>query len=176
MLQGGALQLVVTQGDSVIKVKSLPYDACQLDVLQFFDGFKIRPNGVQLVIQGNNKPSGEVNFAEELDISPHSDKLFTYWPLQLYFGFDSTCCGKANTMVLMLAPMLCRHLLILTMVQRLSVLLQLRIVKCLLKSLGTAMLGLSRQVISQAVLHMHFLIAMQLLQGSQLQLICTHLL
>ena len=54
------MQPVVSQGDSVIKVKSLPYDACQLDVLQFFDGFKIRPNGVQLVIQGNNKPSGEV--------------------------------------------------------------------------------------------------------------------
>jgi len=28
----------------------------------FFDGFKMRPNGVQLVIQGNNKPSGEVIF------------------------------------------------------------------------------------------------------------------
>lgn len=59
-MQGGPIQPVVSQGDSVIKVKSLPYDACQLDVLQFFDGFKIRPNGVQLVIQGNNKPSGEV--------------------------------------------------------------------------------------------------------------------
>ena len=57
------MQPVASQGDSVIKVKSLPYDACQLDVLQFFDGFKIRPNGVQLVIQGNNKPSGEVSLA-----------------------------------------------------------------------------------------------------------------
>ena len=59
-LQGMAMPNVSNQGDSVIKVKSLPYDACQLDVLQFFDGFRIRPNGVQLVIQGNNKPSGEV--------------------------------------------------------------------------------------------------------------------
>lgn len=57
--EGGMLQPIASQGDSVIKVKSLPYDACQLDVLQFFTGFKIRPNGVQLVIQGNNKPSGE---------------------------------------------------------------------------------------------------------------------
>ena len=54
------MQPISSQGDSVIKVKSLPYDACQLDVLMFFDGFKMRPNGVQLVIQGNNKPSGEV--------------------------------------------------------------------------------------------------------------------
>lgn len=60
MLQGSLLQPIASQGDSVIKVKSLPYDACQLDVLMFFDGFKMRPNGVQLVIQGNNKPSGEV--------------------------------------------------------------------------------------------------------------------
>ena len=62
MLQGSLLQPIASQGDSVIKVKSLPYDACQLDVLMFFDGFKMRPNGVQLVIQGNNKPSGEVIF------------------------------------------------------------------------------------------------------------------
>lgn len=61
MLQASNLQPITSQGDSVIKVKSLPYDACQLDVLQFFDGFKMRPNGVQLVIQGNNKPSGEVS-------------------------------------------------------------------------------------------------------------------
>lgn len=57
------LQNAINQGDSVIKVKSLPYDACQLDVLHFFEGFRIRPNGVQLVIQGNNKPSGEVSIA-----------------------------------------------------------------------------------------------------------------
>ncbi|KAA6418769.1 MAG: RNA binding [Trebouxia sp. A1-2] len=57
--EGSLLQPIASQGDSVIKVKSLPYDACQLDVLMFFDGFKMRPNGVQLVIQGNNKPSGE---------------------------------------------------------------------------------------------------------------------
>jgi len=62
VLQGSSLQPIASQGDSVIKVKSLPYDACQLDVLMFFDGFKMRPNGVQLVIQGNNKPSGEVIF------------------------------------------------------------------------------------------------------------------
>lgn len=59
-MQGMTMPNLSNQGDSVIKVKSLPYDACQLDVLQFFDGFRIRPNGVQLVIQGNNKPSGEV--------------------------------------------------------------------------------------------------------------------
>ncbi|DBB18504.1 TPA: hypothetical protein ACH3X3_000145 [Trebouxia sp. C0006] len=62
--EGSLLQPIASQGDSVIKVKSLPYDACQLDVLMFFDGFKMRPNGVQLVIQGNNKPSGEVPRSE----------------------------------------------------------------------------------------------------------------
>ena len=59
-VQGAVIPSISNQGDSVIKVKSLPYDACQLDVLHFFEGFRIRPNGVQLVIQGNNKPSGEV--------------------------------------------------------------------------------------------------------------------
>lgn len=79
------MQPVVSQGDSVIKVKSLPYDACQLDVLQFFDGFKIRPNGVQLVIQGNNKPSGEV---KRVAIDP-------YWGCHqsLWLMFGVPCCA-----------------------------------------------------------------------------------
>lgn len=64
-LQGTVMPNVSNQGDSVIKVKSLPYDACQLDVLHFFENFRIRPNGVQLVIQGNNKPSGEVSTQQQ---------------------------------------------------------------------------------------------------------------
>lgn len=45
--------------DSVIKMKSLPFDATQLDIIQFFDGFKLKPNGVQLVVRSDNKPTGE---------------------------------------------------------------------------------------------------------------------
>jgi hypothetical protein len=46
--------------DSVVKIKSLPFDANQLDIIQFFDGFKLKPNGVQLVVRSDNKPTGEV--------------------------------------------------------------------------------------------------------------------
>ncbi|KAJ9533303.1 hypothetical protein QJQ45_026353 [Haematococcus lacustris] len=45
--------------DSVVKIKSLPFDASQLDVIQFFNGFRLKPNGVQLVVRSDNKPTGE---------------------------------------------------------------------------------------------------------------------
>ncbi|KAI8473994.1 MAG: hypothetical protein J3K34DRAFT_518509 [Monoraphidium minutum] len=45
--------------DSVVKMKSLPFDATQLDIIQFFEGFKLKPNGVQLVVRSDNKPTGE---------------------------------------------------------------------------------------------------------------------
>ncbi|PNH05775.1 Heterogeneous nuclear ribonucleoprotein H [Tetrabaena socialis] len=45
--------------DSVVKIKSLPFDATQLDIIQFFDTFKLKPNGVQLVVRSDNKPTGE---------------------------------------------------------------------------------------------------------------------
>lgn len=47
--------------DSVVKIKSLPFDANQLDIIQFFDGFKLKPNGVQLVVRSDNKPTGEAS-------------------------------------------------------------------------------------------------------------------
>lgn len=37
--------------DSVVKIKSLPFDATQLDIIQFFEAFKLKPNGVQLVVR-----------------------------------------------------------------------------------------------------------------------------
>ena len=46
--------------DSVVKIKSLPFDATQLDIIQFFAEFKLKPNGVQLVVRSDNKPTGEV--------------------------------------------------------------------------------------------------------------------
>ena len=46
--------------DSVVKMKSLPFDASQLDIIQFFDSYKLKPNGVQLVVRSDNKPTGEV--------------------------------------------------------------------------------------------------------------------
>lgn len=49
--------------DSVVKIKSLPFDATQLDMIQFFEGFKLKPNGVQLVVRSDNKPTGEVRAA-----------------------------------------------------------------------------------------------------------------
>ncbi|KAF5826258.1 hypothetical protein DUNSADRAFT_3879 [Dunaliella salina] len=45
--------------DSVVKIKSLPFDANQLDIIQFFEGFRLKPNGVQLVVRSDNKPTGE---------------------------------------------------------------------------------------------------------------------
>ncbi len=49
-----------SQLDSVVKIKSLPFDANQLDIIQFFATFKLKPNGVQLVVRADNKPTGEV--------------------------------------------------------------------------------------------------------------------
>lgn len=46
--------------DSVVKMKSLPFDATQLDIIQFFEQYKLKPNGVQLVVRSDNKPTGEV--------------------------------------------------------------------------------------------------------------------
>ncbi|GAX80146.1 hypothetical protein CEUSTIGMA_g7584.t1 [Chlamydomonas eustigma] len=48
-----------SHADSVVKIKSLPFDATQLDVIQFFEGFKMKANGVQLVVRSDNKPTGE---------------------------------------------------------------------------------------------------------------------
>ncbi|KXZ49796.1 hypothetical protein GPECTOR_19g247 [Gonium pectorale] len=45
--------------DSVVKIKSLPFDATQLDIIHFFESFKLKPNGVQLVVRSDNKPTGE---------------------------------------------------------------------------------------------------------------------
>eukprot|EP00798_Chlamydomonas_sp_ICE-L_P009763 gene9763-7638_t len=45
--------------DSVVKVKSLPFDASQLDVIKFFKDYQLKPNGVQIVVRSNNQPTGE---------------------------------------------------------------------------------------------------------------------
>jgi len=49
--------------DSVVKLKSLPFDATQLDIILFFEGYKLRANGVQLVVRSDNKATGEVSSA-----------------------------------------------------------------------------------------------------------------
>lgn len=62
------IHLLLTQGngpgpgqsDSVVKIKSLPFDANQLDIIQFFEGYRLKPNGVQLVVRSDNRPTGEV--------------------------------------------------------------------------------------------------------------------
>jgi hypothetical protein len=46
--------------DSVVKMKSLPFDATQLDIIHFFEAYRLKPNGVQLVVRSDNKPTGEV--------------------------------------------------------------------------------------------------------------------
>lgn len=46
--------------DSVVKIKSLPFDATQLDIITFFESFRLKPNGVQLVVRSDNKATGEV--------------------------------------------------------------------------------------------------------------------
>eukprot|EP00775_Hariotina_reticulata_P011624 gene11624-11768_t len=45
--------------DSVVKMKSLPFDATQLDIIHFFESYRLKPNGVQLVVRSDNKPTGE---------------------------------------------------------------------------------------------------------------------
>lgn len=45
--------------DSVVKIKSLPFDATQLDIIHFFEMFRLKPNGVQLVVRADNRPTGE---------------------------------------------------------------------------------------------------------------------
>ena len=72
MLQGNGH--AHSHSDSVVKIKSLPFDATQLDVLQFFDGFKMKPNGVQLVVRSDNKPTGEVR-AEKMTLGCRRDIL-----------------------------------------------------------------------------------------------------
>lgn len=47
--------------DSVVKMKSLPFDANQADIIQFFEAYRLKPNGVQLVVRSDNKPTGEVS-------------------------------------------------------------------------------------------------------------------
>jgi hypothetical protein len=32
--------------DSVVKIKSLPFDANQLDIIHFFEEYRLKPNGV----------------------------------------------------------------------------------------------------------------------------------
>jgi hypothetical protein len=46
--------------DSVVKMKSLPFDANQSDIIMFFEAYRLKPNGVQLVVRSDNKPTGEV--------------------------------------------------------------------------------------------------------------------
>lgn len=48
----------------MVKIKSLPFDATQLDIIHFFEGFRLKPNGVQLVVRADYKPTGEVRFTE----------------------------------------------------------------------------------------------------------------
>ncbi|PNW74483.1 hypothetical protein CHLRE_12g494550v5 [Chlamydomonas reinhardtii] len=57
--QGGGGHNHGAHTDSVVKIKSLPFDATQLDIIQFFDAYKLKPNGVQLVVRSDNKPTGE---------------------------------------------------------------------------------------------------------------------
>jgi hypothetical protein len=65
-LQGGHSHVHM---DSVVKMKSLPFDSTQLDIIHFFEGFKLKPNGVQLVVRSDNKPTGEVrNYAARTSI------------------------------------------------------------------------------------------------------------
>ncbi|KAF8069439.1 Hnrnph2 [Scenedesmus sp. PABB004] len=65
MQQAVHVQNMVAQGhshmhmDSVVKMKSLPFDATQLDIIQFFEAYRLKPNGVQLVVRSDNKPTGE---------------------------------------------------------------------------------------------------------------------
>eukprot|EP00878_Enallax_costatus_P015584 GHUV01016324.1.p1 GENE.GHUV01016324.1~~GHUV01016324.1.p1 ORF type:complete len:208 (+),score=38.75 GHUV01016324.1:247-870(+) len=69
MQQAVQQQNMVQQGhshmhmDSVVKMKSLPFDATQLDIIQFFEAYRLKPNGVQLVVRSDNKPTGEVGIA-----------------------------------------------------------------------------------------------------------------
>lgn len=45
--------------DSVVKMRSLPFEATQLDVIQFFHSYALKPDGVQLILHSDCKSAGE---------------------------------------------------------------------------------------------------------------------
>uniref|UniRef100_A0A061RGC4 G-rich sequence factor 1-like isoform x1 n=1 Tax=Tetraselmis sp. GSL018 TaxID=582737 RepID=A0A061RGC4_9CHLO len=45
--------------ETIVKVKGLPLEAKQIDLIHFFDGFNFRANGVQIVTAGLHRPTGE---------------------------------------------------------------------------------------------------------------------
>jgi hypothetical protein len=79
--------------DSVVKLKSLPFDATQLDIIQFFQQFKLKPNGVQLVVRSDNKPTGEVRSPPHGSSPPTLPELARYLSLNTGAGFR----GLRNT-------------------------------------------------------------------------------
>lgn len=45
--------------ETVVRVRGLPMEAKQLDVISFFAGYNLRANGVQILVTSNLKPVGE---------------------------------------------------------------------------------------------------------------------
>eukprot|EP01025_Chloroclados_australasicus_P008929 TRINITY_DN1331_c0_g1_i10.p1 TRINITY_DN1331_c0_g1~~TRINITY_DN1331_c0_g1_i10.p1 ORF type:complete len:672 (-),score=115.69 TRINITY_DN1331_c0_g1_i10:5362-7377(-) len=67
------------QHDSVVRVKSLPFDANQADLLDFFRNYHMKPNGVQLVVRLDGRPTGEAfvdfeSYEEALRASRDKDR------------------------------------------------------------------------------------------------------
>lgn len=62
----------------MVKIKSLPFDATQLDIIHFFEQFKLKPNGVQLVVRSDNRATGEVSDANSApcgrEVEPRSSR------------------------------------------------------------------------------------------------------
>eukprot|EP00192_Tetraselmis_astigmatica_P019345 CAMPEP_0117697254 /NCGR_PEP_ID=MMETSP0804-20121206/29124_1 /TAXON_ID=1074897 /ORGANISM="Tetraselmis astigmatica, Strain CCMP880" /LENGTH=202 /DNA_ID=CAMNT_0005511479 /DNA_START=72 /DNA_END=677 /DNA_ORIENTATION=- len=56
--------------ETIVKVKSLPLEAKQIDLIKFFEGYTLRHNGVQIAVSGSFKPTGEVCAAEHLVLTP----------------------------------------------------------------------------------------------------------
>lgn len=47
-------------GENVcIKMRGLPYNAGQREIMDFFEGYNIVPNGIHVVMGGNERPTGE---------------------------------------------------------------------------------------------------------------------
>lgn len=60
---GGMNSLNAAAGDTAehvcIKMRGLPYNAGQREIMDFFEGYNILPNGIHVVMGATDRPTGE---------------------------------------------------------------------------------------------------------------------
>jgi RNA recognition motif-containing protein len=45
-------------GEGILKVKGIPFKATAADVRKFFNGYKIKPEGVSFIMHSDGRPTG----------------------------------------------------------------------------------------------------------------------